>query len=139
MIEDIRVFQELSEQLGSSFAATMYIAAEARKLAESYDNVISHSEALNWVVTGVRPTILDRINVTEIHTDTSKLDILNYIDDEEVKAAVRCSYEASCRSRNLVYEYNQVSDESRQTRIRVITRLIWYGLDTQLERRISDG
>ena len=53
-------------------------------------------------------------------------DFLLYIDDHLVQLSVLASYHATVRSHHLVYIYNENLNEFQQTRVRVLTRMIWY-------------
>lgn len=133
-IGDFKRFRELTNQLGSPYAAVNYISSEARKLANKYDNIILHSEAIDWVVTGEMPDILKNNKYKRIPHRKSNLrsymdELLSYVDDEAVCESVRYSIYASKSSNHLIYVYKDVSDESRQTRVRVLTRMIWYNLN----------
>lgn len=115
---------------GDRFAATMLVARLARNLANRYNNLILHSEALTWVLTGERPSILDdngNLNKSLVKTKISYMDdLLCMVDDEEICKCVRSSISKSNTSQNLVYLYNEITDEPRRARIRVLCRMIWY-------------
>lgn len=135
-LNDLDKFQKLEQQLGSSYAAVNYISSEARKLASKYDNLILHSEAIDWIITGEKPKILSDIGklCTRPNYVKSYIDeVLCYIYDINVCESVRHSINASRSSNHLIYVYKDVPDRSRQARVRVLTRMIWYDLD--LNRR----
>lgn len=135
-LTDLDKFHKLEHKLGSPYAAVNYISSEARKLASKYDNVILHSEAIDWVITGEKPKIISGVGKlsTKLNYVKSYIDeILCYVDDASVCESVRYSIDASRSSNHLIYVYKDVPDESRQARVRVLTRMIWYNLD--LNRR----
>lgn len=114
---------------GNRYQAVNLVASLARSLVKRYDNKILDSEALSWILTGERPSIIDdngnlkRSNKVFIsYMD----DLLCEVDDEEVVEAVRYSTAESNRQENLVYLYKRVSEECRQARVRVLVRMIWY-------------
>lgn len=114
---------------GNRYQAVNLVASLARSLVKRYDNKILDSEALSWILTGERPSIIDgngdlkRSNKVFIsYMD----DLLCEVDDEEVVEAVRYSIAESNRQENLVYLYKRVSEECRQARVRVLVRMIWY-------------
>ena len=45
-----------------------------------------------------------------------------------VKNAVYDSFYASKAKNNLVYMYNDITDSPRKSRVRVLTRMLWYSL-----------
>ena len=113
---------------GNRYQAVNYIASLARSLVKQYDNKILDSEALSWILTGERPDIIDDDGNLKPHKSTISYmdDILSSVDDDEVVDAVKCSMLESKKQENLVYLYNNISESSRQTRVRVLVRIIWY-------------
>lgn len=131
MAYDVTMFQQLSEELGDAYQAVNHIAAQARKLAESHNNVILHSEAINWVITGVKPDILEQVdklpdkpNFFRSYVDEA----LAYVSDGPVRRSAKSSIFASKSARHLIYIYRDVSDPHRRARVRVLTRMVWYNL-----------
>lgn len=97
--------------------------------------MISHSSALNYVVTGERPKILDSkidLRSYEDKVFDNALDILKYVDDEDVCKAVVSSIEESRKLLHLIYVYKNVDDDPRMSRIRILCRLIWEDANTAL-------
>lgn len=135
-LNDFDTFCKLERQLGSAYAAVNYISSEARKLASKYDDLILHSEAIEWIVTGKKPKILSNISKVCNRSNYVKSyidEVLCYVDDNNVCESVRYSINASKSSNHLIYVYKDVPDPSRQARVRVLTRMIWY--DLNLNRR----
>lgn len=135
-LNDLHKFHQLEQELGSSYAAVNLIASEARKLATQYDNKILHSEAIDWYLTGNKPKILN--DKYKLYTSSNYVrsyvdEVLSYVDDIGVCESVRHSISASRSSNHLIYVYKDVSDDFRQARVRVLTRIIWY--DLNLDRR----
>lgn len=128
---DRHTYTELTDKVGNPYNAVSLIAAMARKLAEDNDNVISHSEALSWVLHGERPCLESRRryiqNVTK-HKISYIDDLLSGVDDNYVCDSVRRSVELSEKNRHLIYVYKDVDDEPRRARVRILTRMIWYDL-----------
>jgi len=132
---DNRIIEKYTNILGSKYAAIMYVAKTSRKIAEENNNVISHSSALNYVVTGERPKILDSkidLRSYEDKVFDNALDILKYVDDEDVCKAVVSSIEESRKLLHLIYVYKNVDDDPRMSRIRILCRLIWEDANTAL-------
>ena len=130
MVDDKYLQKYINKCNGDRFAATMLVAKLARNLADKYDNLILHSEALTWVLTGERPMIIDdngKLNKSIISNNKSYMDdLLCSVDDDEVCDAVRDSISHSNTCQNLVYLYNEITEEPRRARVRVLTRMIWY-------------
>lgn len=116
---------------GNRYQAVQYIQKQSRKLLEYTDNRITDSEAITWVLTGEKPDYESRKTFNEI---TAKYEyayvdeILCYIDDKQVCESIRLSISKSKKSKNLVYRYTKGLDESKKSRVRVVTRIIWYNL-----------
>lgn len=110
------------------YAATRIIGDDARHIAESYDNRITHCEAISWRLTGIKPDTLN------IPIRTSKCikkqkyalleDLLSDISDHRIRSSVRQSVKHYQDTHNLSYIYANVSDAPGQSRVRVLTRYI---------------
>lgn len=125
---DNTVIDQLTDTYGSKFAAINYVSKWARYLAQEYGDSILHSSALNWIITGNRPRRFNKISSMYSYQDMmydTALDLLNYIDDEEVSDAVFRSVMHSREENHLIYEYNNIYDDPRQARIRILTKIIW--------------
>lgn len=116
---------------GNRYQAVQYIQKQSRKLLEYTDNRITDSEAITWVLTGEKPDYESRKTFNEItakYEDAYVDEILCYIDDKQVCESIRLSISKSKKSKNLVYRYTKGLDESKKSRVRVVTRIIWYNL-----------
>lgn len=129
---DGEAFARYVEKYGSRFAAVNAIAKEARMLAERCNNVITHSEAITWVCTGRPPkdlAIIMKIKAKQLHTPESFIDeMLVQVTDEKVRSCVRESVRRSKIAKHLVYYYADVEEPNHCSRIRILTNMIWYGL-----------
>ena len=100
----------LADALGNRYAAIQYIMKFARHRADECDNVILHSSALVWVVTGSIPKDLKlRLNIKKHRLSKSLDTFLEYVTDDEIKEAVKSSVEQSIQSVHLIYQYNESS------------------------------
>ena len=132
MLDDNKVFEEYVKQCGSRFSATTFVAEQARKLAEKYDNVITHAEALHWILSGETPENI--IKHDEIIRRREARDLgaatvyLSNILDEEVRRSVLKSLRLSKKAGHLIYCYEGVYEPSRKCRVRILTRKLWYEL-----------
>ena len=103
------------------YLAAMQLAKNARAICESLPNRITESVALDYAARNQLPNPKDFPD----HRLDRVREYLLYVDDIEIKSAVVRSYEASLVKNNLVYEYQNVSDEPRQARVRVIMNILW--------------
>ena len=55
-----------------------------------------------------------------------KKDILNYVEDDEVQSAARESFRCSVDSDHLVYIYRKIQSRDKQSRVRILTRMMYY-------------
>lgn len=113
-------YNELAKFHGP-FYATMQIAKNAREISKSLEYRISDAKALDYAANGKVPNPKDypdkRLNRVR--------DYISYIEDEEVKSAIIDSYEKSLKNYYLIYMYNNVEDEARRSRIRIILNQLW--------------
>lgn len=130
ILDGQQMFEELSERT-NRYAAVYMIAKEARRRAEKCNNLISHSEALTWVLTGNKPETLVRAERRgQSMSGNSNIEdfidsYLSLVDDREVADAARDSIQQTLREANLVYMYINIQDEPRRSRVRIITRMLW--------------
>lgn len=123
----------IADALGNRYAAIQYIMRFARNRADECDNVILHSSALVWVVTGSAPKDLKlRLSIKKHRLSKSIDTYLEYVTDEEVKEAVKSSVEQSIQSINLTYQYNKIQETSRQARVRILVRIILESFDQEV-------
>lgn len=117
------------ELCGSRFLATVFVANEARRLADKYQNVISHAEALSWVLSGCVPkNIKDYkklIEQRELRPLRSAQAYLANILDEDVRRSVWVTLNKSKQFGHLIYHYEGVYDKYRQARVRVLSNMLW--------------
>lgn len=118
---------------GNKYAAISEIAKKARKLAEDNDNIISHSEAMRWLASGIRPKCLDRPKRKRIDRI---VEIINdgtcHVLDECIKKSVIASIIKSDKSNHLIFIYHKDLCPSQRCKVRVLCRLIWDKLNTEL-------
>lgn len=103
-------------------------AASARKAAAEYDNKILHSEAITYVIHGTKPNFSYIEDFRDEYTANQIKELFCCIEDKEVCNAVYDSFYESKKNKNLIFIYNSVSEPGKQTRIRVLTRMLWYRL-----------
>lgn len=113
-------YNELKKTLGP-YEAVIAIAQNAREIATSLECRITDSQALDYAARGLVP---DPKDFPDHRLDRVK-DYITYINDIEVKSAIIKSYEESLKKYNLVYTYNNVGDEYRRSRVRIILNILW--------------
>ena len=113
-------YKELCQQ-GNQYLAVMQLAEETHKICNNLPNRILESTALDFAARGEIPNPKDfpdyRLNRVK--------EYLKYVDDIEIKSAVLKSYEQSLIKNNLIYDYDVISDEPRQGRVRIIMNILW--------------
>lgn len=126
---DDEQFNRYVSNFGSRFAAVVYVSELARIHAKRAHNKILESEAISWVLTGDRPQILNDTKHIIRSRSRLKLDYVHdklcCIDDIDIKDAVYTTLKYSVQSSHLIYLYNNVNDECRQSRVRVLSNILW--------------
>lgn len=128
-IIDNKSFQKYIEKYDSDkFYAVAVIGRMASNLVRKYNGVILPSEAISWIFTGERPEILNKYKRYQLtyQFTTFEDDVLELVEDEEIKDCVIESMQKSIENQNLTYCYKDVEDTSYKARIRILTRIIWY-------------
>ena len=134
-IYDQKRLPEIVDRCGNIFAAVNYVAAETRKRMKDVNSRhLTEQSAMTWVITGeTPPEILEEtkpkpkqkpVAIAAIHN------LLSQCDDQEVQDAVMRSVLLSRKEHHLLYEYLSVQDDGRMARVRVLTNMIWYALET---------
>lgn len=112
---------------GDRFAAVMYISKIARRRMIRVNNCIHESDALSWITTGVEPEIVKhwrefkKVDHVALYIE----DRLCYIEDAAVRNAVRDSISESQSIYHLIYTYNNIQDENKKARVRILCNMIW--------------
>lgn len=104
------------------------VSMAARELADKYDNKISHSEALTYVIHDSEPDKNSLMHLKNEYEENYIREQFCYIDDKEICNAVYDSFYESKKHNNLIFIYNNLTDLNKQARVRVITRTLWYTL-----------
>lgn len=113
-------YKQLTAEVGP-YLAVMLLAEETREITSSLDNRITISEALDYAANGLLP---DPKDYPDHRLDRVK-DYISYINDKEIKAAIISSYEESLKKYHLIYDYQNVDDEPRRSRVRIILNILW--------------
>ena len=113
-------YKELDAVVGP-YEAVMILANQTREIASSLDNRITVAEALDFAANGLLP---DPKDYPDHRLDRVK-DYISYISDKELKAAIISSYEESLKKYHLIYDYQNIDDEPRRSRLRIILNILW--------------
>ena len=130
MLYETEILNRYINEFGGRYNATVFVGKEARRLCEKYDNVISHAEALTWLLSGVVPEGIKQYETKIKQREQRSLwyakEYLSNILDEEIRESVLESIRRSKIKNHLKFFYGEVFEEHRRTRIRILTRKIWY-------------
>lgn len=130
MLEDSKNFEKYVKLCGGNrYVATTFVSKQAKILAEKYQNVISYSEALTWIISGKAPKIISNYKYILKQREKGPLiladSMLSNIQDEKIKQSVLESIKRSNKVGHLIYFYKDVYDKYRRARIRILTNIIW--------------
>lgn len=128
--DDFKRMKELSNQLGSPYAAAMYAAKQSRVLFDECHGVLKYGESVRCAIVNELPEDLDKRlqtakEIAERREFTHVDEILSDVDDKEIRDAVYNSYRLSINAHHLEYDYKDIEDENVQARIRILTRMCY--------------
>jgi len=128
LIDDGHVCEEILKS-ESKFQDIISVAVSARERSKNCEYHILDSQALTWVLRGIKPPKGRSIKVSSTITSYEQnylVEVLSSIDDYEIIDSVKDSFYKSKAEQHLIYEYNQIVDEPRKSRVRVLTRMVWH-------------
>ncbi len=128
LISDLNLFNEFATKVGNRYLATSYIAEAARAFGSELPKYIIESYLIHWVLIGEDPGHI-RARVRDDAETRYLNEILSYVYDEQVVAAVRSMYKNSVRNRHLVYSSNSDLNDYQFDRAKILLRMIWYQFD----------
>ncbi len=120
-------FRKKLEHCDNIYAEVCNVMNDARELSSEYDNKILHSQAITSVIHGIRPERSHREYQDEYEANQIK-NMFCCISDKEICDAVYDSFYDSKEQKHLIYVYNNIKDEPRKARVRVLTKMLWYKL-----------
>lgn len=124
-------FKDFYKQLNQStsvFSDVMSVATQARSMANKSNNAILHSQALSMVLRHETSDVIREDAVIDEYESRYIKEVLIYVDDVDVRNAVYDSFYDSKSNKNLLFIYNDISDEPRKARVRILTRMLWHKL-----------
>lgn len=129
IIDGQKGFEELCLAFnGNRYAAVVHVATAARNLLTQYHNAILESQAISWVLTGVVPEGIgdpSKPKKRRVWARSYISQVLEYVTDKEVREAVQDTILESTKEFCLHFVYNDVDDEPRRSRIRILSRMAW--------------
>ena len=128
---DLKIaFEDKEKEYGCKYAAVNAIAMKAREKLQSTEHRCSVSDAIRWATTGEEPEITVNPVAARKIWDSPYHDVvdrvLDDVDDESIRSAVLASVADSQCENHLIYNYTGVEDERKKSRVRVLTRMIFY-------------
>lgn len=127
-LENDYVFRKSLETSTDIYTTISNLASKARNLADETDNEILHSEAITCILHDTKPKKTKWSKGDDEYEAIMIRDLFCMIEDKEICDAVYDSYYDSKDANHLIYVYNQISDKSKQARVRILTRMLWYQL-----------
>ena len=120
MLDSNPYFDKLSQEY-NPFYATLLIAKTADTLYSEFSGRIEVSTAIDYIANN---RTIDPEDFPDRKMEYAK-DYLSFVLDDEVKEAVLASYSLSLKYRNLVYKYLSVDDSYKQSRVRILTNILY--------------
>ena len=118
-------YNEIVRKCGNRYAAIQAISNKAHDNIVSCNGELSASRCITWALYGEKPEYVSR---RDSYIKEYIYQALCTIDDIDIRDAVEQSMRDSLIRKHLVYNYDNISDTYKQSRIRVICRMIWYSL-----------
>ena len=120
---------ELLQKNGmNKFEAINYVSSYARKLTAYYKDNISHKEALSWICDGIKPKNIEKIeSKLQVESfDPFKIEeFIPYVEDKDIVESVSLSINESTQEHHLIYNYNDIEDLNKQSRVRILCNIVW--------------
>lgn len=130
LLED-KDFRMQLESANNIYLSIQNIVHDARNILKDSDYKMLHSEALTCAIHGIKPDKSKYINVDDAYECNYIKNMFCNIEDKEVCDAVYDSYYDSKSAKHLIYVYNNINDEPRRSRVRILTNMLWYELYSQ--------
>ena len=104
------------------------IVRDARSIYSDCNYRVLQSQAITHAVNHTKPDLYDSDITDDEYEAKAIREAFCYIDDIAIKHAVYDSFYDSKHAGDLVFVYNEIADESRRARVRVITRMLFHKL-----------
>lgn len=116
------------EYSSNAYGIINSIVQEARHIYEDTNYRILQSQAITHAVNHTKPDLYDITRSEDEYEAKAIRESFCYIDDIAIKHAVYDSFYDSKHAGEIVFVYNEIADESRRARVRVLTRMLFHQL-----------
>ena len=129
--EDTQIaLNDMIDRSDNIFDVANEIARKSRDIERICHNSVSTSESIRWAITGYPPDDIDKRMYQHAKANCSKTsymeDVISYIDDDSLIDAVRFSFDKSVDIGRPYFNYGDISDEGKKSRLRVLVQMFWY-------------
>lgn len=119
-------WDKLVRRYGNEYQAVIALANLARGKTAQVDYQILDSEAIEWVLTGIPPELIQN----KVHKPPSDKfqyirEILGQIQDPDILHSVKSSLSISAQNAALCYVYAEGTNKYQQQRVRILCNMIW--------------
>ena len=133
LVDSNRLFEDqYLSQTSNTFEAINMWVKDSKQIEAKYQNRLSSNESLSSALTQKVPDNLDRRklvkDVESQYIDRYIREALSQIDDKDVRISVLQTLNHSRLEKNLVFVYLDILSDFQKSRVRIISRLIWYNL-----------
>lgn len=133
LVDSNRLFEDqYLSQTSNTFEAINMWVKDSKQIEAKYQNRLSSNESLSSALTQKVPDNLDRRklvkDVESQYIDRYIREALSQIDDKDVRISVLQTLNRSRSEKNLVFVYLDILSDFQKSRVRIISRLIWYNL-----------
>lgn len=126
MTTNSSIWDKLVQRYGNEYQAVTALANLARDKTKEVDYHILDSEAIEWVLTGTPPKVVQS-EVDKPPSDKFQYicEILGQIQDSDILHSVKSSLRISAQNAALCYVYAEGINKYQQQRVRIICNMIW--------------
>lgn len=114
---------------GNPFEACRVISEKASWLVKVTRGTADASEGVTWALTGKLPNNLKKRMENHMKLESPRtsymVNLLSYVDDDDVVESVKQSYDQSVAIDSLTFYYPVKLTTGQKARVRVLTRMCW--------------
>jgi len=125
-LENDKEFRDYLASSKNVYAEVKHVMKLARDKLQECNYKILASEALTWAVQGVEPDYIKEDDYISKYERSTLNEMCCYIEDKGICDALEASYIESKLANYLIYNYKGIEDEYRQTRVRILVRMLYY-------------
>lgn len=120
------IWDNLVHEYGNEYQAIVALAKLARNEVKEADHHVLDSEALEWVLTGTPPPVVQNSTNRPPSSKSQYIrEILGQIQDADILSSVESTLRISEQNAALCYVYVEGTNKCQQQRIRIICNMIW--------------